>query len=138
MLSAANRARRDLAAFTNDHLLQLPKSRAYLEAAAVAWLERPGPRVGDYVRDSSGALSRFTYDTGDGLQAGGGRGSYHLGMSGHASYSGSLTASIPRARLIETADTGPGEFWFFLDGWAGAHRGISAQLTCRFFLRHSR
>ncbi|AWY09443.1 hypothetical protein vB_RpoS-V16_07 [Ruegeria phage vB_RpoS-V16] len=122
-----------LAAYLNQHLRGHRLSLAYLDAARAAWEGRDGPRVGDYVRETGGGFSRFTNDTGTGLQAGGGRGSFHISRGGFASYSGGLSASIPRDRLHGTGETMNGEFWFFLDGFAGAHRGISVQMPCRIY-----
>lgn len=119
--------------FQNAHILHRENSRNYLAEAAANWGRRVGPRVGDYVRHLDGSETRFTHDWGDGLQAGGGRGSYHISRGGFASYSGGLSARIPRARLTATGETRPGEFWFFLDGWTGAHRGVYVQLSCRIY-----
>jgi hypothetical protein len=119
--------------YRNRHLWGRANSESYVQKAESAWKERTGPRVGDYVRHPDGKLTRFTYDWGDGLQAGGGRGSYHLTRCGFASYSGGLSAGIPRDRLTRTGETMPGEFWFFLDGWTGAHRGVSISIPCRVY-----
>lgn len=124
------RARRPLASFANRHLDV--DSRPILAEAAAAREDIAGPRVGDYVRHPDGDVTRLTYDWGDGIQAGGGRGSFHLFRSGGVSYSGGLSGIIPRDRLRH-AGAAWGAFWIWKGGLSGAHRGVTVHLPCRLY-----
>jgi hypothetical protein len=125
----------------NEHFLPDGRTRDYLNEALLAWNNRhPKPRVGDYVIHAEplhsyphkGADStRFTHDWGDGLQAGGGGG--HISRNGYVSYSGCLSASIPLEKLVLTDEFRPGDFWFFHDGFSGAHRGVYCTFPCAVF-----
>lgn len=101
--------------------------------AEAAFNQIEGPRVGDYVIHLSGKVSRFTYDWGDRLQAGGGGRSFHLDNTGYVTYSGGLTDSIPKSKLELTSEKRPGLFWHFDLGIAGAHRGVEYTLDCRVY-----
>ncbi len=107
---------------------------AILAKREAAWNSKPGPRVGDFVIMPDGALRRFTYNWGDGLQTTWGEeaGSFYLD-NGFASYSGGLEPSIPNERIEDTGETRPGLFWFFHHDEARAHNGVSFTIACRVF-----
>lgn len=123
--------------FANYHFESQKSSREYVRKAIMAWELREGPRVGDAIiqpkssstlredlRDQDERMTRFTQNVGDGMQTGGGSGSYHMSPEGFVSYSGGLDRPIPFTRIEDTGHRRWGQFWFFLDGWAGAHRGV--------------
>lgn len=129
-----NDKKQPLEHFVNAHLWELPLSMKYLREAFTNWEARPGPRVGDYCINGS-KISRFTHawhDDGE-IQDGGGNGSYHMGRQGYASYSGGLDPCIKIEHLADTCTRRWGEFWFFKDGWTGAHRGIHFLMPVRVY-----
>ncbi len=94
-----------------------------------------GPRVGDFLKSQDGDLMRFTHDWGDDIQtAPSGSGSYHLGTTGHADYSGGLDPAIPKDsfRLIPF-EMRMGRFWFFHHNFATGHNGVDCKAPCRIF-----
>lgn len=121
-----------LEAFVNAHLWTLPRSMEYLRSAMAAWELREGPRVGDYCFEGR-KCTRFTHAWDDGLQTGGGNGSFWIGNHGLVSYSGGLDPVVPYDKLEDTCTRRWGEFWFFKDGWSGAHRGISCLMPVRVY-----
>lgn len=90
------------------------------------------PRIGDYVRFSTGQVERFSDDGGDAFQTSPG-GSFYLCGSGNASFSGGLNPSIPMDSLSLTDEENEGRFWFFHHGSAGAHRGVYFSVPCRVY-----
>lgn len=125
----------DIETYYNTHLDNRKASRDYIQSARAGWQARDGaPRVGDICRKLNGKTSRFTYDWGDGLQDGGGSGSYHVSKSGLVSYSGGLSDTVMLGDIQETNEMSWENFWFFLDGFAGANRAIGIVLPVRIWL----
>lgn len=106
-----------------------------------AWDQRPGPRVGDFVRKVDGSLHRFTHHWGDGLQitwsenARKGADTYHCGSfylgHGYVEFSGGLDPAIPVDKLVRTDEVRLGRFWFFHHNWTRAHNGVHCDAPCR-------
>lgn len=124
--------------FRNKHFppsgdLRGGRSTDYIVEAEAAWAKREGPRVGDYIIHPDLTRTRFTHDWGDGIQAGGGAGSYCIGREGYLSYSGGLTKAIPKDKIEYAGYEAPAEVWFFRDGFPGAHRGIPATIIARVY-----
>jgi len=110
------------------------KDQAIAEQIKQAWLARPGMRVGDFVRWPNGELRRCSHDWEDSMQTSkGGAGSFYIGSSGHASFSGGLQPANPMEFFKPTQETMTGAFWFFHHGSAGAGRGRDFVLPCRVF-----
>jgi hypothetical protein len=91
------------------------------------------PRIGDYVRFSTGELERFSHDWGDGLQTSAG-GSFFLCNNGGASFSGGLNPCTSADKLEQTDAELPGSFWIFHHNVAGAGRGVHFKIPCRVYL----
>lgn len=133
-----------LRAFINKHLDVWPRSAAYVARALEAWSKREGPRLGDmFLRPTvvpgtygKRQESRFTYHWGDEIQPGGGSGGFFMYDTGGVSYSGGLDPSVKleHIKLVEPQEERYGEFWFFKDGCAGAHRGIEFNLPIRTYI----
>lgn len=87
--------------------------------------------VGDYLEMPDGSESRVTYCHDDGVQDGGGAGSFFLCKSGNASYSGSLNGLKPFDKIKPTDRTKPALFWIFSRNWAGANRGFYFYINVR-------
>lgn len=85
-----------------------------------------GPRVGDWIREYSGRMTRATHDWGDNsiMQHGGGEhGRFYLD-DGYLSYSGGLDTGIKKADLVRTDEVKSGAVWFFKRNYHTAHNGI--------------
>jgi len=95
--------------------------------------KRQGPRVGDYLELPHGLVTRFTHAWDDGIQIGGGSGSYYLGKSGYVSYSGGLDPSIEYTSIEATDKVKDGMVWFFDQGWSGGGRGVYFYIPFRVF-----
>jgi hypothetical protein len=80
--------------------------------------------VGDFLRMPDGSESRVTYCHDDGVQDGGGSGSFFLHKSGQGSYSGGLDSCKPFEKIKPTTETKKALFWIFSKNWAGANRGF--------------
>lgn len=94
-----------------------------------------GPRVGDWIREHSGRMTRATHDWGNGsiMQHGGGEhGRFYLG-DGYLSYSGSLDTGIKKADLMRTDEVKPGSIWFFKRDYHTAHNGIDYMVDFRVY-----
>lgn len=98
--------------------------------------ERPGARMGDYVRFACGTLRRISHvwwagepDTAVQTSAGG---SWYLGEAG-CSFSGSLFRSVPLDSLTLTDEQMQGRVWIFHHGWAQAHSAVHATVPFRVF-----
>lgn len=92
------------------------------------------PRIGDYVRFSTGELERFSHDWDVGLQTSPvWAGSYYLCSHGNASFSGGLNPPIPFESLTLAEEVMDGDFWFFHHNMAGAGRGVSFSIPCRVY-----
>lgn len=80
---------------------------------------------GDIIRYLDGKEERVTHVwQGDSAQAGGGSGSYYMGVSGYASYSGGLNSGLPLNRLKLIEETKETMFWMFSRDSSGGGRGI--------------
>ena len=95
----------------------------------------PGARVGDWIREPTGRMTRATYDWGDDsiMQHGGDmHGQFYLG-AGYISYSGGLDTGIKKASLKLTNEIKPGKVWFFKRDYAAAHNGIDYMVNFRVY-----
>jgi len=90
-----------------------------------------GAKVGDWIKGYDGKMTRFTHAWGDGIQTGGGMGSFYLCSNGYASYSGGLDSSVPYDLIELTDDYKDGQFWIFHKEWSGAGRGVYYNHPCR-------
>jgi len=91
----------------------------------------PSAKVGDWIRGYDGKMTRFTHAWNDGIQTGGGMGSFYLCSNGHASYSGGLDSSVPYDLIELTGEYKDGQFWIFHKEYSGAHRGVYYNHPCR-------
>lgn len=80
--------------------------------------------VGDYLRMPDGSESRVTYCHDDGVQDGGGSGSFFLNKSGQGSYSGGLNGIKPFNKIKPTNETKKALFWIFSRDLWGGNRGF--------------
>lgn len=80
--------------------------------------------VGDFLRMPDGSISRVTYCHDNGVQDGGGAGSFFLYKSGQGSYSGGLDGIKPFDKIKPTNETKPALFWIFSQNRSGANRGF--------------
>lgn len=101
--------------------------------------EIPGARVGDWIREKSGRMTRATYDwnregqTDDIIQHSGSEyGQFYLG-DGYLSYSGGLDTGIRKNQLRDTGKMKNGEVWFFKDDWHTGGNGIDFMVPFRVF-----
>ena len=104
-------------------------------AGRVALMDSLGPqaRVGDWLRFEDGKFVRVTHVWDNGVQTWPDGGSYHLTVSGHCSYSGSLDSVIEFDRITPTAETRDGSIWIFHhDRWA-AHNGVDTSVPFRVY-----
>ena len=133
-------------AFINAPILARPKSEIYLHQACEQWEAIESVRVGDAIiqpksshtyckalKDCPFRMTRVTSILSEGVQTGGGSGGYHIGQHGPASYSGSLDESVSFDSIVDTGKRRWGQFWFFLDGFAGARRGVNVLLPIRIY-----
>lgn len=86
--------------------------------------KRPDILVGDFLRMPDGSMSRVTYCYDDGVQDGGGSGSFFLFPSGQASYSGGLNGCKSFDKINPTNETKPALFWTWSRGCSGANRSF--------------
>jgi hypothetical protein len=115
------------------------KNNKILEERMKAYNEIEGCRVGDYIRELNGRLTRVTHDwnepgeTSETIQHGGSEyGQYYLG-NGYISYSGGLDSGIKKNQLKPTGEMKQGKVWFFNNDFAGAGRGIDFMVSFRVF-----
>jgi hypothetical protein len=80
--------------------------------------------VGDFLQMPDGYESRVTYCHDDGVQDGGGGGSFFLYKSGQGSYSGGLNGCKPFDKIKPTNETKKALFWIFSENYSGANRGF--------------
>jgi len=98
----------------------------------------PGPRVGDWIREPDGRMTRATHDwTGyednPTMQHGGEEhGQFYLG-DGYISYSGGLETGIKKADLVRTEEMKLGKVWFFKNDYHTAHNGIDYMVDFRVY-----
>lgn len=106
--------------------------RAIRDRRLAAWDERPGPRVGDFVRYTDGTLRRFSHDWDEyGLQTCD-SGRFYLG-EGHMSFSGALYAAVPPDTLRRTDEILDGACWFFHHDMRRAGNGVDIAVACRVY-----
>lgn len=103
--------------------------RARIQAAFDA---RPGLRVGDFVRWPNGEIRRCSHDWDETMQTSK-AGSFYMGESGFASFSGGLQPGQLKEFFKPTEETIDGEFWCFSEGIVGAGRAWYFTLPCRVF-----
>ena len=90
------------------------------------------PRVGDFVEFADGIVHRFSHDWGDTIQTSP-NGSFYFHHHGVLSFSGGLNPGIPAVGLIDTGEDRLGSAWFFHHEFAGADRGVYAEIPCRVY-----
>lgn len=95
--------------------------------------EKPGPRVGDYLKLDNWNYTRFTHEWPDTIQTGGMGGSYYLSESGFLSYSGSCDPGVPKDCLELTEETKPGAVWFFSEDHHRAHNSVTFVVPLRVY-----
>jgi len=88
------------------------------------------PIEGQWIKGYDGKMTRFTHAWDDGIQTGGGQGSFYLCSNGKASYSGGLDSSVPYDLLEKTEERVKGQFWIFHKECSGAHRGVYYSHPC--------
>lgn len=97
-----------------------------------------GPRVGDYVIFADGVTRRISHvwDWGNpdevSVQTSGG-GSWHLGETGHVSFSGSLHQGVKATTLTLTDEARAGLVWIFHHGYMQAHNAVDANIEFRVY-----
>lgn len=90
--------------------------------------------VGDYILFPSGEMERVSNILAAGVQTSPVNfGSFYLGDSGRASFSGSLNPPVPLSSISTTEETIEGEYWFFHHGKVGAHRAVYFKMGSRVF-----
>lgn len=95
--------------------------------------EKPGARVGDFLKLPNGEFTRFTYDWGSKIQTTGFTGgSYYLSV-GHISYSGGLYAGVKKSDIRQTDEVKEGEIWFFDGDRPRAGGGVYFSMNFRVF-----
>jgi hypothetical protein len=109
-------------------------NQGILKERIEAYNKKEGLRVGDYVIDLDGTVSRVTHIYSDGdFQAGGSKeGSFYLG-NGYCSYSGSLNSCKDIKKAIYTGKKLNGSIWFFSNDIAEAHNGVYFEMPFRVF-----
>ena len=103
--------------------------RARIQAAFDA---RPGLRVGDFVLWPNGEVRRCSHDWDETMQTSK-TGSFYMGESGFASFSGGLQPAQLKEFFKPTEEVMYGEFWCFSEGIVGAGRAWYFTLPCRVF-----
>lgn len=100
---------------------------------------KTGARVGDWIRENDGRMTRATHDwnrgveTADTIQHGGNENSsFYLGDYG-LSYSGGLDTGIKKADLKLTDELKQGAIWFFRNDYARAGNGITFKVDFRVY-----
>ena len=98
-----------------------------------------GARVGDWIREPDGRMSRATHEWNQNgemseiIQHGGGEhGQYYLGK-GYLSYSGGLDTGIKKNQLKQTDEMKLGKVWFFKDDYHTAGNGIEYVVDFRVY-----
>lgn len=106
-----------------------------LNKRLVKYNQIKSPRVGDWIREKSGRMTRATHDWGNDsiMQHGGGEfGQFYLG-DGYISYSGGLDTGIKKASLKLTDEVKTGKVWFFKNDYAMAFNGIDYMIDFRVY-----
>ena len=98
-----------------------------------------GARVGDWIREQNGRITRATHDWNepgkdtDTIQHGGSEHGQHYLGKGYLSYSGGLDTGIKKCQLKPTGEIKQGKVWFFIDDNHIAHNGIEYMVDFRVF-----
>ena len=98
--------------------------------------KRRGPRVGYLLRTENG-FTRFAYDWGGFIQAGGCGKGFYLDDHG-VSYSGGLDLAIPKAELLRVKGRARCTFWFFRGNQWAANNAIHINLPVRIYERRTK
>lgn len=96
-------------------------------------LKRKGIQVGDIII-VNGKRRRVAYVHADRSVQWTEAGSHHIGSDGYADMSGGLESGLPSDEITATDEIAPARFWFFHHGFAGAHRGVQADIQTRVWL----
>ena len=96
-----------------------------------------GIRVGDYIKEKDGNITRVTYiwdleNEPNQIQTGGNGGSYGLGI-GHMEYSGGLNTGYLENEIKATDKRKEGKIWFFHHNYHTGHNGVEASMYFRIF-----
>ncbi len=113
---------------------QRERNQKILEERVAHYNEKEGVRVGDWIREKDGKMTRATYIWWDGQVQNGGHeyGAFYLG-DGYISYSGSLDEGYKKEQLRETDEMKDGLIWFFKNDIWMAHNGIEYKVPFRVF-----
>lgn len=96
--------------------------------------QRQGPRVGDWVREPNGRLTRITHVWPDHVQIGGAKyGQFYLGEGGYISYSGSLEDGFEVERLKNAGYKRNGRIWFFKNDYRTADNAVDYMMMFRVY-----
>lgn len=92
-----------------------------------------GIRVGDFIKEKNGRLTRVTHIWPDGsVQTGGNGGSYYLGNR-YMEYSGSLDHGYNKLNLRRINTTKVGRVWFFKNDWHTADNAVHYNMKFRVY-----
>jgi len=95
--------------------------------------EIPGPRVGDWVREPDGRMTRITHIWPDHVQTGGAKyGQYYMG-DGYIAYSGSLDDGFKKHRLKSLGYKRDGKIWFFKNDYRTADNAVDYMMKFRVY-----
>lgn len=110
------------------------KNQKILDERLEHYNQIEGVRVGDWIREKDGTMTRATHIWDDGqVQNGGNKySSYYLG-DGYLEYSGSLDHGYYKNQLEPTDEMEDGSIWFFKNDFATAHNGIDYIVPFRVF-----
>lgn len=106
-----------------DAITSAKENLSLFEERLEAFEVNGGPRVGEWIIGFDGTMTRFTHAWEDGIQTGGGQGSFYL-CSSSLSYSGGLDSSVPYDLVELTEERKMGQCWIFHHGCSGAHRSV--------------
>jgi hypothetical protein len=110
----------------------LQKNLAIRARIQAAFDVRAGLRVGDFARWPNGEIRRCSHSWGETMQTSK-TGSFYMGESGFASFSGALQPAQLKEFFKPTEEVMDGEFWCFSEGIVGAGRAWYFTLPCRVF-----
>lgn len=134
-MTAVEGLRRD---WREHERVKVARNKGLFERFMRAYDKRPGVRVGDYVKDASGAVRRVAYIWRDERgkpfqwQTESGAGSYSLG-DGVVGMSGSLDSGFQEGSEFKQVGTKRGSVWVFDEDVAGAGRGVYSTARFRLF-----
>lgn len=113
------------------------KDAAIRQKNLVAFDDRQGPRVGDFIIFADGVTRRIShkwdfqgeretdYQTSDG-------GSWYFG-EGYCEFSGGLYGPVPESTLTPTEEKRDGAVWFFHHNFAQADNGVHTTIPFRVY-----